>query len=68
VLLIPISDAKHHDETESVQTRSLGKVENLKSVIREISNSFEEDSGDMIVLDSHEIVDKKVSSQTLQRG
>ena len=57
----PKSDAKHHDETESVQKRFLGKVANLKRVIREMCNFFEEDSVDMIVLDSHEIVDRKVS-------
>lgn len=57
----PKSEGKHHDETESVQKRFLEMVENLAKVIKEMGNPFEEDSVDLIVLDSHEIMDSKVS-------
>lgn len=57
----PKSEGKRHDETETVQKRFLEMVENLAKVIKEMGNPFEEDSVDLIVLDSHEIMDSKVS-------
>ena len=48
----------HHEEYPSFQ-----KVftEQVKKVIEDMGNPFEEDSSDLIVLDTHDIMDSKVS-------
>ena len=55
------SSQKHHEDTECMQTDFKEKVRSLKKVMQEMGNPFEEDSTDLLVLDSHEIVDSKVS-------
>ena len=48
-------DTRHHDQTPSVQTSFTKDVRALVSVIEELGNPFEEESMDMIVLDTKEI-------------
>ena len=48
-------DTRHHDQTPSVQTSFTKDVRALVSVIEELGNPFEEESMDLIVLDTKEI-------------
>ena len=47
-------DTRHHDQTASVDVRS------LVTVIEELGNPFEEESQDLLVLDTKEIADATV--------
>ena len=48
-------DTRHHDQTPSVQTSFVRDVRTLVSVIEELGNPFEEESMDLVVLDTKEI-------------
>ena len=48
-------DTCHHDQTPSVQTSFTKDVRALVSVIEELGNPFDEESMDLIVLDTKEI-------------
>ena len=48
-------DTRHHDQTPSVQTSFTKDVRAIVSVIQELGNPFEEESMDLIVLDTKEI-------------
>ena len=49
-------DTRHHDQTPNVQTSFTKDVRALVSVIEELGIPFEEESMDLIVLDTKEIV------------
>ena len=53
-------DVHHHDQTASVQTTFAKHDHSLVSVIEEFGNPFEEESQDLIVLDTKEIADAAV--------
>ena len=54
------SDMRHHEQRPGVQKISLQYVTSLKATIDEYINSFLETSGDLLVLDSRDIVEKFV--------
>lgn len=49
------ADTRHHDQTPSVQMSFAKDVRSLVNVIEQLGNPFEEDSMDLIVLDTKEI-------------
>lgn len=53
----------HHEQTEAAQKAFFEKVKRLTSVMREMGNPFMEESDDLLVLDTKDIVD--VSSAEL---
>ena len=53
-------ETRHHEETPSVQNTFARDVRSLVVVIEELGNPFEEDSQDLLVLDTKEIVDPAV--------
>ena len=53
-------DVHHHDQIASVQTTFAKHVRSLVAVIEEFGNPFEEESQDLIVLDTKEIADAAV--------
>ena len=48
-------DTRHHDQTPSVHTSFTKDIRALVSVIEKLGNPFEEESMDLIVLDTNEI-------------
>ena len=54
------SDMRHHEQRLGVQKISLQDVKSLKATIDEHSNPFLETSGDLLVLDTRDIVEKSV--------
>jgi len=48
-------DTKHHDQSASVQTAFLKDVQEMIKVMEDFGNLFEEDSQDLLVLDTKEI-------------
>ena len=50
-------NTNHHDQTPSVQTSFAKDVYSLVSVMEEFGNPFEEESTDVLVIDSKEIAD-----------
>ena len=54
------SDMRHHEQRPGVQTIFLQDVTSLKATIDEHSNPFLETSGDLLVLDTRDIVEKSV--------
>lgn len=48
-------DTKHHDQSSSVQTAFLKDVQSMIKVMEEFGNPFEEDSQDLLVLDTKEV-------------
>ena len=50
-------ETRHHEETPSVQNSFARDVRSLVAVIEELGNPFEEDSQDLLVLDTKEIAD-----------
>lgn len=50
-------DTRHHDQIASVQISFTNDVHSLVSVIEEMGNPFEEESLDLLVLDTKEIAD-----------
>ena len=53
-------ETRHHEETPSVQNTFARDVRSLVAVIEELGNPFEEDSQDLLVLDTKEIADPTV--------
>ena len=53
-------ETRHHEETPSVQNTFARDVRSLLAVIEELGNPFEEDSHDLMVLDTKEIADPAV--------
>ena len=53
-------ETRHHEETPSVQKTFARDVRSLVAVIKELGNPFEEDSQDLLVLDTKEIADPAV--------
>ena len=47
---------RHHDQTLSVQASFTEDVRSLVKVMQELGNPFEEDSPDLVALDTKEIV------------
>ena len=52
-----ISMIKHHEQTLSAQKSFLEKGEALFAVLKEMGNPFQEDSADLLVLDTKNIAD-----------
>jgi len=50
----------HHDQTSSIQAAFKKDVNLLISIIEDLGNPFEEESIDLIVLDTKEIADHKI--------
>ena len=53
-------ETRHHEETPSVQNTFARDVRSLVAVIEELGNPFEEDSQDLLVLDTKEMADPAV--------
>ena len=53
-------ETHHHEETPSVQNTFARDVRSLVAVIEKLGNPFEEDSQDLLVLDTKEIADPAV--------
>ena len=53
-------DTRHHDQAASVQISFAKDVRSLVTVIEELGNPFEEESQDLLVLDTKEIADATV--------
>ena len=49
------ADTRHHDQTPSVQASFVKDVRSLVGVIEEMSNVFEEESQDLVILDTKDI-------------
>ena len=49
--------SKHHEQTLSAQRFFLEKAEALYTVLKEMGNHFQEDSADLLVLDTKNIAD-----------
>ena len=54
------SDTRHHEQRPGVQKIFLQDVTSLKATIDEYSNPFLETSGDLLVLDTRDSVEKSV--------
>ncbi len=50
-------DTRHHDQTSSVQASFAKDVRSLVSAFEDLGNPFEEESTDLLVLDTKEIAD-----------
>ena len=48
---------RHHEQTETVQRSLFEKVKQLTMVMEEMGNPFEEESGDLLTLDTKDIAD-----------
>ena len=55
------ADFRHHEETEANQTSFLTKVKQMTRTLDELGSPFMEETKDLIVLDSKEIADIKIS-------
>ena len=53
-------ETRHHEETPSVQSTFARDVRSLVAVIEELGNPFEEESQDLLVLDTKKIADPAV--------
>lgn len=56
------NDIRHHSQTSSIQQRFAEDVMQLTSSMKEMGNHFMEDSNDLLVLDTMDIVNKDVTS------
>ena len=54
-------DVWHHEEVKGVQEAFAKEVKNLCSTIEEMGNPFKESSEDLLVLDTHDILDPSVA-------
>ena len=52
---------RHHEQTESVQRALFEKVKQLRMVMEEMGNPFEEESGDLLTLDIKDIADSSAA-------
>ena len=50
-------DTRHHDQTASTQISFTKNVQSLVAALEELGNPFKEESEDLQVLDTKEIVD-----------
>jgi hypothetical protein len=55
-----LSDFRHHEESKYVQVAFHGDVKSLADVIEEMGNPFDDNSGDLLVLDTRDIVDTAI--------
>ena len=62
-----ISDHRHHEQHPGVQAAFLQEVKSLVAVIEEMGNPFMEKSGDLLVLDTRDILDTAVA-ETLRKA
>ena len=56
-------DVRHHEETPSAQSKFVEQVQSLTSVISETGNPFLEESSDLLVLDTKDIVDPGIAKK-----
>ena len=54
-------DFRHHEEVKGVQDAFVKEVKSLRATIEEMGNRFMESSKDLLVLDTHDIVDSSVT-------
>ena len=54
-------DFRHHEEVKGVQDAFVREVKSLSATIEEMGNPFMESSKDLLVLDTHDIVDSPVT-------
>ena len=54
-------DFRHHEEAKGVQHAFVKEVKSLRATIEEMGNPFMESSKDLLVLDTHDIVDSSVT-------
>ena len=54
-------NVKHHEQTKSVQKSFVNQVKSLVDVFGEMGNPFLEQSGDLLVLDTRDIIDPNVA-------
>ncbi len=59
-------DTSHHDQTSSVQASFAKDVHSLVSTFEDLGNPFEEESTDLLVLDTKEIADLTPVIKTVQ--
>ena len=62
-LLKSISDDRkhrHHEETRGVQSTFQSEVQSLSNVISEMGNPFLDQSGDLLILDTRDIINATV--------
>ena len=53
-------NVEHHEETRRVQSTFQGEVQSLSNVISEMGNPFLDQSGDLLILDTRDIMDATV--------
>ena len=58
---------RHHDQLPSIQAAFATDVRSLVSTIEDLGNPFEEDSTDLLVLDTKEIADR-ISVEAVQNA
>ena len=56
------TDHQHHEQCESTQKAFFNHVKALSNVIDEMGNPFTDESNDLLVLDTTDIVDSSVVS------
>ena len=56
------SNHKHHEQTQSIQMEFFNQVKALSNVIEEMGNPFIDESNDLLVLDTRDIVDPSVTN------
>ena len=54
--------SKHHEQTKSAQKSFFQKAKALVTVVKEMGNPFQEDSADLLVLDTKNIADPALAS------
>ena len=54
-------DFHHHEEVKGVQDAFVKEVKSLRATTEEMGNPFMESSEDLLVLDTHDIVDSSVT-------
>ena len=59
------SNMKHHQQTTKVQTKFRSDVISLKVAFNEMGNPFKDLGGDLVILDSRDVVDKNVAEKSL---
>ena len=58
---VDASKLKHHEDTESVKKKFAKEVKALVEVIDEMGNPFQEESGDLLVLDNRNVADPAIA-------
>lgn len=57
---IPQSNSRHHEQVPSLQTSLAKEVRSLVSTFEEYGNPFQEDSGELVVLDTKDVIPSDV--------